>query len=208
MTIPEKLAVMVLPGATLFPHSILPLFIFEPRYRAMLGDALASERMFCIAQLRPGADESGGNDSFYRTAGAGLIRACRGNEDGTSHLILQGAARVRISGFEEGKPYRLARVQAVETRIMNPAAVSLLRKELDEQCHRLVAANPSIKHIAQTLDALDDDATATDIVAGACVGDPALRQELLGEEALDRRLELLVSHLETLKPDDATSEPD
>jgi len=53
--LPEQAPVMPLPGAVLFPHALLPLYIFEPRYREMLAHALAHERMFCVALLRPGS---------------------------------------------------------------------------------------------------------------------------------------------------------
>jgi len=54
MKIPCEVPVMTLPKATLFPQALLPLYIFEPRYRQMLADALDSTRMFSVAMQRPG----------------------------------------------------------------------------------------------------------------------------------------------------------
>lgn len=195
MMLPEKLAVMVLPGATLFPHSILPLFIFEDRYRAMVADALGKDRMFCVAQLRPGVPEGEGNDSFFQVGGAGVIRVCRGNCDGTSHLILQGIARVRFTDYDETKPYRYACVEPILTRIEDPPRVCALRRRMDALCTALAGRVASLSHIAAGLRDLKDTEAAADIVSGACITCPIQRQELLGEEVLDHRLDRIVVHL-------------
>jgi len=90
MKIPREVAVMTLPNATLFPQALLPLYIFEPRYRQMLADALQADRMFSVAMRRPGTSR----EVPSPIAGLGLIRVSVGHRDGTSHLILQGLARV------------------------------------------------------------------------------------------------------------------
>ena len=54
MELPLEVPVMTLPSATLFPQALLPLYIFEPRYRRMLKDALDSNRMFSVAMQKPG----------------------------------------------------------------------------------------------------------------------------------------------------------
>src|SRR5258705_13877356 len=88
--LPKQLPVMALPGSVLFPHALLPLYIFEPRYRAMLEHALAQHRMFCVALINANHAEWSSLYDFRPTATVGLIRACVGRADGTSNLILQG----------------------------------------------------------------------------------------------------------------------
>jgi ATP-dependent Lon protease len=195
IVIPDKLAVMVLPGATLFPHSILPLYIFEPRYREMVKDALNQGRMFCVAQLQPGSIDDDSNSCFFPVGGAGLIRVCRGNDDGTSHLILQGTARVRFVAFESRKSYRVAQIEAVPTRTGKIGAVQTLREQMDELCRRIAQNTECMGHIAAGLAELDDNETAADIVAGACVSDPVERQSILDEEVLERRYEKIIFSL-------------
>src|ERR1051325_9805839 len=102
MKLPSEVAVMTLPNATLFPQALLPLYIFEPRYRQMLVDSLESTRMFTVAMQKPG--RSRGTPSPI--AGLGLIRVSVGHNDGTSHLILQGLARVELEETVRYKPYR------------------------------------------------------------------------------------------------------
>ena len=74
---------MILSNATLFPGAILPLHIFEPRYRRMLSDVLESHRMFAIAMRRPGARR----EVPMPVACLGVGRVCVGVPDGTSNLL-------------------------------------------------------------------------------------------------------------------------
>src|SRR5438094_7010303 len=101
MKIPREIPVMTLPKATLFPQALLPLYIFEPRYRQMLADALHSNRMFSVAMQRPGSSR----ETPSSVAGLGLIRVSVGHRDGTSHLILQGLARGELEDPVRYKPY-------------------------------------------------------------------------------------------------------
>ena len=113
--LPEEAPVMPLPGAILFPHALLPLYIFEPRYRQMLTHALAHERMFCVALLRPERTEWKDEDDFFDVATIGLIRACVGRGDGTSNLILQGLQRVRLIHFLQLHPFPIAEIDALKS---------------------------------------------------------------------------------------------
>src|SRR5215831_12940638 len=109
MKIPPEVPVMTLPNATLFPQALLPLYIFEPRYRRMLADALHSNRMFSVAMQRPGNTR----ETPLPVAGLGLIRVSVAHRDGTSHLILQGLARVELQDAVRYKPYRVQRIKAL-----------------------------------------------------------------------------------------------
>jgi len=90
VTLPEQLPVMPLPGAVLFPHALLPLYIFEARYRKMLEHALRKHRMFCVTLVKPICPDWHASEDFFHLATAGLIRACVERSDGTSNLVLQG----------------------------------------------------------------------------------------------------------------------
>src|SRR3974377_1029885 len=110
MKLPREVPVMTLPNATLFPQALLPLYIFEPRYRRMLADALHSTRMFSVAMQRPGNSR----ETPAPVAGLGLIRVSVGHRDGTSHLILQGLARVELEQTVRYKPYRIQRIRPLQ----------------------------------------------------------------------------------------------
>src|SRR5437868_102828 len=133
MRIPTEIPVMTLPNATLFPQALLPLYIFEPRYRQMLKDALHSSRMFSVAMQRPGTTR----EVPEPVAGLGLIRVSVGHRDGTSHLILQGIARVQLKETVKYKPYRVQRIQTLETppcdNVKVDALVAKVRELLEER---------------------------------------------------------------------------
>ena len=116
VTLPKQLPVMPLPGVVLFPHALVPLYIFEPRYRQMLQHALQQHRIFCVTLIKPSCPEWHAPEDFFHVATAGLIRACVGRDDGTSNLILQGLQRVRFAGFEQEAPFPIARIDIVESR--------------------------------------------------------------------------------------------
>ncbi len=118
MSIPEELPAMILPGTVLLPKTILPLRIFEERYRAMLADSLSGDRVFAIANSIPETDTFLPTDDTSRpcsVAGLGLIRMSSQTPDGTSILMLEGTERVKIDQVLQLSPYPLLRVSKLPT---------------------------------------------------------------------------------------------
>src|ERR1043165_5773918 len=113
--LPDHVPVMPLPGALLFPHSLLPLYIFERRYQQMLEHALNNHRIFSVALVKPELTEWESTADFFHVAGVGLIRACVGRGDGTSNLILQGLERVRFTSFAQDSPFPIATIEPLES---------------------------------------------------------------------------------------------
>src|SRR5207237_10151953 len=146
MKIPLEVPVMTLPNATLFPQALLPLYIFEPRYRQMLVDALHSNRMFSVAMQKPGTTR----ETPSPIAGLGLIRVSVGHRDGTSHLILQGIARVELEEPIRYKPYRIQRIRALETppcdNVRVDALVAKVRELLEERIELGLPFPPFMSH--------------------------------------------------------------
>jgi Lon protease-like protein len=125
MELPQEVGIMTLPNAILFPQALLPLYIFEPRYRAMLKESLESQRMFAVALPH---DSTAAHSSLvpHRVAGVGLIRACVDKPDGSSNLILQGVSRVRFTDFVQEKPYYVGRIEVLSTEESNALEVEAL----------------------------------------------------------------------------------
>ena len=119
---------MTLPSATLFPQALLPLYIFEPRYRRMLADALRSNRMFSVAMQKPGRSR----ETPCPIAGLGLIRVSVDHTDGTSHLILQGLTRVKLAETVQYKPYRVQRIQPLAAEEADNVTVDALIAKVHE----------------------------------------------------------------------------
>jgi Lon protease-like protein len=111
--IPREVPVMTLSQTVLFPQAMMPLFIFEPRYREMLSTVLQGDRIFAVAALDERDEDAEVLETPYSIAGVGVVRACKQNPDGTSNLILQGLARVHFENFVCEEPYRRARIQQI-----------------------------------------------------------------------------------------------
>ena len=87
---------MTLSQTVLFPQAMMPLFIFEPRYREMLSHVLMQDRIFAVAALDEAKDDAEVFETPCSIASVGVVRACKQNPDGTSNLILQGLARIEF----------------------------------------------------------------------------------------------------------------
>jgi Lon protease-like protein len=180
---------MVLPGAVLFPNTVLPLRIFEPRYRAMLEWALERDRMFCVAMMKPGIAEAETEDDFFHTAGVGLISASVTQADGTSNLMLQGLARVYFTGFPQRTPFRIASIEAVPGIGAPPSRSGPLGEKLREQCRAIrVDGAPLPASFMEAVGKIEDPAFLADTIASSLVNDPVLRQRLLEERNIAERL--------------------
>ncbi len=184
---------MPLPGSVLLPHALVPLFIFEPRFRAMLAQVLESDRMLCLAHCRPGIEEAREDADILDVAGIGLVRACVEHADGTSHLILQGVARVRLGAFEQSAPYRVARLEVIAS-IMAPAAEEgALRDRLMKALEQVPAGGGALP--APVRAAVGEGVSLdilSDMVAASLVVDPEVRQQLLEQASVASRTRLLL----------------
>ena len=194
--IPREVPVMVLPNAVLFPHSLLPLHIFETRYRQMLSHCLTGERMFSVASTKAGIREPQGVEDLRSVAGIGLIRACVGNENGTSNLVLQGLARVRILEWTQEEPFRIAEIELIESRMGNAIEADALSEKVKELCVRIQQLGlPLPANLLEQMHQIDNPEVLADVVGAAFVNELAPRQQLLESQDVSERLRLLIQIL-------------
>ena len=196
LNLPSSAPVMVLPGAQLFPNALMPLYIFEPRYRQMLAWSLEQNRMFCIAPMKPGISEARSLGDFHHTVGLGLVRACVGREDGTSHLVLQGLARVRIIGFLQDAPFRIAEMRELPSEPTDPQESEDLTAHLLEVCTLLRASGATVpESLDRQLAQIEDPAVLSDVIAHTFLRDPERRQAVFEELHVGARSRLLIRYL-------------
>src|SRR5207245_426681 len=214
MELPNEVPVMTLPSATLFPQALLPLYIFEPRYRQMVADSLKSERMFSVAMQKPGRTR----ESPCQVAGLGLIRVSVDHHDGTSHLILQGLTRVELRQTVQYKPYRVQCIRPLQAAPNDSVMVDALLAKVHELVQpgsesgkfpfpfpvvkKSAIANPkpsisnhpklSMKEILNYLENLPDADQVADLVSCALLADPGQRQTILETVELEARLKRLI----------------
>jgi ATP-dependent Lon protease len=162
----------------------------------MLEYTLQQHRMFCVTLIKPSCPDWHAAEDFFHRATAGLIRACVGRSDGTSNLILQGLQRVRLTSFEQEKPFPIATIDPVESR--DPTTV-----ETEALGAKVVELYGSLKHDRRQLPAkldrylseLRDLEMLADLMGSTFVNDPLRRQHLLEERSLNQRLRFLIRYL-------------
>lgn len=194
--LPERCGVMLLPDCTLFPHGGLPLYIFEPRYRKMLEDALEGDCFFAVARLM-GEEGPNPGDCVAEVGTIGLVRASREQEDGTSQLLLHGVMRVRFLEWLGGKPYPYAHVEPLlsffDPESQAAAAMKTLRGAVEDAIRSL--PEEVRNGVFSLLDRAEDPALMTDIVCQQFIHEPDLRQELLEMESVGRRIPVICEYL-------------
>ena len=195
----DELAIFPLPNAVLLPGGLMPLHIFEPRYRDLIRDALAGERLLAIARLCPGYHEDyEGRPAVYPCCGIGRIIASEETDDGRYLIVVRGLARIAID--RELAPTRSYRQVAarllIDDRSVRPDAVARGHSQLVALCDRLAL---SLDRGGGQLRALVADCqhpgSCADAIAAALVLDHAERQALL--ERLDPadRLDRVIDHV-------------
>ncbi len=189
MKMPEQIPIMTLPNAILFPQALLPLYIFEPRYRAMLKKSLAEQRMFAIAM--PGA-----HTKPRSIGGIGLIRACVDRPDGTSNLILQGVSRVRFTNFVQKEPYYVGRIEVLQTQDNDNPEVKKLASKILSRINELHSTDQIENDgIIKFLNDLKDYEAMADIITYSFIEDVKRKQSILEELDLAKRLRKVLTAL-------------
>lgn len=210
---------MTLSNAILFPRALLPLYIFEPRYRRMLEDSLNSHRTLAVAMRKPGRSR----EVPSLIAGLGMIRAAVTMKDGTSHIILQGLARVHLTTLVRYKPYRLQCIEPLETTgVANSAIDELvasvmalvvrwfkqgceLPPNLISQMSQILSGKDqpeehpqplSTKQILDFLTRLENPESLADLISWTLLPDAAQRQTILEALDLETRLRFLIHFLQ------------
>lgn len=210
MDLPSQVPVMTLPSATLFPQALLPLYIFEPRYRQMLCDTLKHNRMFSVAMQKPGRTR----ETPCPVAGLGLIRVSVDHEDGTSHLILQGLTRVELRETVQTKPYRVQMIRPLQAKKNDSVMIDALLAKVQELVRQRVQNGPppfppsllkqsgkknksnySVKDMLDYLDSLSDPDQVADLVSCALLPGAQERQTILETVELEPRLKRLIHFL-------------
>jgi Lon protease-like protein len=179
--------VFPLPGVVFFPRTILPFHVFEPRYRAMVRDAIAGEALIAVALLRPGWEANyEGEPAFHETGTVGRIEDLVSLSDGKFNLRLVGLQRVAFGEVVRSKPYRLVRVRALGESTVDESDPAIRAGKLD-----LLASHGCLmRELTDGTEAgavFDERIPFETAVNGACANlpvEPAVRQSLLEENDL------------------------
>lgn len=199
------IALFPLPDVVFFPETVLPLHVFEPRYRAMVADALAGDRRLAVVRLRPGWEKDyEGRPPIHRVAGAGEIVQAERLADGRYNILLDGRMRVRIEEEEpaDGRAYRTARATVLADQAPHPADRRFAQRLADLRAvHARLLVSLGQMHAdaigRMTVAGLGPGAVVDRIVS-AVVPDAGVRQRVLETLDLGERLDLALSAVSDL----------
>lgn len=135
--IPEAIAVFPLPGLVFLPGQRLPLHVFEPRYRAMVRDALAGSGWLAVACVLSAEGEEPA--VFSPMATAGRIHAHQQLPDGRYNILVEGTARARLLEIPASTPYRVVRPQ-VQRDVLDDRVSPMEHSALLHVCTQLLRA--------------------------------------------------------------------
>lgn len=194
--VPDPLPIFALPNVVLFPHAVLPLHIFEERYRRMIAASLGGSGLLGIFLLQPGWARGEAPRPYPVGGLAQITRAVR-LPGGTFDILCRGLAKVRIRGPLADAPYPRAPVAIVEDLSVDADAEAALARQLVEAVRRAAALRRA--EVAGLLPQLTLLASPRDLAYFVAAGypdfDPHARQRLLERDAVAEQLRGLLSLL-------------
>jgi len=195
-----QIPVFPLPDVVLFPHTLLPLHIFEPRYRQMVKDSLATDRRIAMALLRPGWEvDYYGRPPIHPIAGAGEIIQHEELPDGRFNILLRGTMRIGITAeLPIDKPYRMARARPLPDRYPdgNPGTLKERVERLKVFYLRILSEMKKQEvEVAKLFGGVKDPGIIVDRIAAAAIADAETRQQALEAVEVGSRLALVQEHL-------------
>jgi uncharacterized protein len=195
----RRLPMFPLPGVVLFPHALLPLHIFEERYKKMARDLLASHRHLAVALL-VSPDDALADDSppVHPIMGVGEVVMAHELPDGRFNLVVRGRARVRL--MEElisDEPYRLITARALaDLKAPSAAELADADQSLRALVGRLAESVPDGGELLrQVVAAQPTPHELVDVLAAALIADAGKRQRLLEMRDVVRRIETVSAEI-------------
>ncbi len=185
-----RLSIFPLSGALLFPGLRLPLHIFEPRYRALVSDAMARDRKIAILQPQPGTGSDDVPPNLFKIGCVGKIDQVEALDDGRYNLILEGQTRfTMIRELDVTTPFRQIEAELIADE-ENPMLASVMRAALEQESRRYADAQGYAVDW-NSVTQLDDEALVNGI-AQIAPFDSAAKQALIEANSLTDRADLLI----------------
>ena len=192
MILPPTIPIFPLPNVVLFPNVFLPLHIFESRYRAMVRDALASDRIIGMVLLQPGFESDyEGRPRVYPVGCAGVITHSEPLPDGRFNIVLRGLEKFKMTGEDTTRPYRLAHIEAVPEVATDTDCATI--KQQRQRLEALLAAAAEHRRAEMRLPSSGPDQDLVNSLAQYASFEPIERQALL---ECDGALSRCLAHIE------------
>jgi Lon protease-like protein len=197
----QRLPLFPLPNVVLFPHALLPLHIFEERYRALTRDILGGGRYLAISLIAADARDGDERPPVEPVAGVGEVVMAHELPDGRFNLVVRGRARIHIDEeLYSDRPYRLISASVVPDL---PAADPIDLGDADQALRALIGQlGDAVPEMGELLRQMVVEATKpaelVDAVASALIVDRSLRQRLLETRDVGKRIERVTAEIATM----------
>jgi len=192
-----------LPGVAFFPHTVLPLHVFEPRYRKLVEDLLVGDGVLAVPQLRPGWEvDYEGRPPVCRVAGVGRLVKHEQMPDGRANILILGLGRVHLGEeLATDAPYRLSQATLLDDALPadgepHPAASMVELRALLGQV--VGSGTPASADLGPLLEAEREDAEIVDALAHFLLRDTEDRQRYLELSHLGLRAQVVGDRLMTV----------
>ena len=195
-TLPETIPIFPLEDVMLFPEMSVPLHIFEPRYKAMVADALKGNRIIGMVLLRPGYEKDyDRSPSVFQVGVAGVIKEVEELPGGEYNIVLGALTKYRITREEASRPYRIAHVTAIadQTTETDRSALHARRQRLEG----LIRASGGRTGLRGVPDNISDEGLVNGISQLAHI-DELDRERLLEQPTPLARADALIALLEKM----------
>jgi Lon protease-like protein len=194
------LRIFPLPGVVLFPHGVIPLHVFEPRYVQLVEDCLADDLPFAPWGIDPRGPAAERGPALLPVATAGRIRSHRRHADGRYDIVVEGLERVRLMGEQAmDAPYRAVEVEQHPLESVEREHITSELATLHGINGVLAIDHPRAARLLQvTLDRWEDPGALSDVLCAIVHDDPKLRQHLLETSDVKARLARVIETLGTL----------
>jgi Lon protease-like protein len=196
--LPSTIPLFPLPNVVLFPNVFLPLHIFEPRYRQMVHQALAGDRLIGMVLLKPGYEpEYERTPAVYDVGCAGTITHVERLPDGRFNIVLKGVAKFRVQREQaptDAVLYREAQIVGIAEEISDDdrAVLQRQRAELEQRLHPLFNAARAASRLPEIM----SDEDLVNALAQYLALEPVEKQALLELPGPVTRAQALLELLE------------
>jgi ATP-dependent Lon protease len=196
MTLPEALPVLPLREVVAFPDTVTPLAVGQERSIKLVDDALSGNRMIVMVASKNPEIETPGPDDLYEIGVVGVIARMLKVPDGTVRILVQGAQRVRITGWVTQQPYLIARIEELPDVVDESPELTALTRNVQQTFSQIVEEVPYLPEELQLAVAnVDDPSALSHLIAGALRIKAEEKQEMLEEADVAKRLRRLTEIL-------------
>jgi Lon protease-like protein len=193
---PDRLPIFPLPNVLLLPNMVLPLHIFEERYKRMVSDCLKGDRLLGLFLLRLGWDEEGAIPTPYDVGGMGRITRAVRYPNGSMDILLSGLARVHVLHYVQHKPYLIAEVEMWPDEPDDSEGVEALTRRMVGLFERFVIAKAGERHeLLKNLKLLASPIDLLHLVVTNMPIDVHQKQEILHLRPIDERITMMITFL-------------